>query len=145
MTLSRFGLLLASLTIVGGLVVACGDDDDGGNTPTTTNDAGSNTSPDGGGNPGENTPDASDSGTADAGDAGGDAGAKGLGQTCAANTECESNVCFIGGTGGGGGGTGGFCSLECTQPNTENVAPCNEHMDVFSGKCNGQRRCQKKN
>lgn len=141
MKLTRFGLLLASVTVVGAsLVVACGDDDDGGGTtPAPANDAGNVTTPDASA-PDSSTP---DGGTADAGD-GGSTTPKALGQTCAGNAECESNVCFVGGSGGGGNASGNFCTLTCAPTNTENVATCTAHADVFSGKCNGRGFCQKK-
>ena len=98
-----------------------GDDDDtvdsGKTTPTT--DAGHDT--------GTTTP------TEDAGhDSGNTSGKAGLGETCAAPADCESNFCFV-------GGQGSYCSLQCTTANAATVCV----PPVFDGTCNKQGYCRK--
>jgi hypothetical protein len=70
-----------------------------------------------------------DGGSDDGG--GGDAGLKPFGVPCADNSECESNVCFI-------GGNRTFCSLHCTSATQATDCP----VPPTSGMCNMQGYCK---
>ncbi len=70
-------------------------------------------------------------------DAGHDSGTpaasgKDLGETCAADKDCKSNVCFQ-------GGNGSYCSLKCTTANAATVCV----PPAFNGQCNKQGFCRK--
>jgi hypothetical protein len=54
-----------------------------------------------------------------------------LGQACKADSDCKSNVCFV-------GGSQSYCSLKCTSGNAASVcAP-----PTFDGVCNKQGFCR---
>ena len=54
-----------------------------------------------------------------------------FGQPCAANRECASNICFI-------GGNRTFCSLHCTMATAATDCP----VPPTSGTCNMQGYCK---
>jgi hypothetical protein len=65
------------------------------------------------------------SGGADARDAGRNPDPGAFGASCTSGSDCESNVCFL-------GGKGGSCSLVCTSdtdcpPGADGTAHCNPH------------------
>jgi hypothetical protein len=60
-----------------------------------------------------------------------DAALKPFGQPCAANEECESNICFI-------GGNRTFCSIHCTMATAATDCP----VPPTSGTCNMQGYCK---
>lgn len=63
---------------------------------------------------------------------GGDmAGLKPFGQPCTANTQCASDVCFI-------GGMQSFCSFHCTQATAATDCP----VPPTTGVCNNQGYCK---
>lgn len=62
----------------------------------------------------------------------GSSGKAALGETCAADGDCESDVCFK-------GGQKSYCSLKCTSANAATIcAP-----PTFNGVCNNQGYCRK--
>ena len=61
----------------------------------------------------------------------GDGGLLPFGQPCAANSDCASNVCFI-------GGNRTFCSLHCTMATAATDCP----VPPTSGACNMQGYCK---
>ena len=65
------------------------------------------------------------------GNGSGDGGLLPFGQPCAANAQCESNVCFI-------GGNRTFCSLKCTMETAATDCP----VPPTSGACNMQGYCK---
>ena len=60
-----------------------------------------------------------------------DGGGLAFGQPCAANSDCASNVCFI-------GGNRTFCSLHCTMATAATDCP----VPPTSGACNMQGYCK---
>jgi hypothetical protein len=64
-------------------------------------------------------------------DGGGDGGLLPFGSPCAANSECASNICFI-------GGNRTFCSLHCTMATAATDCP----VPPTSGTCNMQGYCK---
>src|SRR5262245_66139719 len=54
-----------------------------------------------------------------------------FGSPCSANSECESNICFI-------GGNRTFCSLHCTMATAATDCP----VPPTSGTCNMQGYCK---
>ena len=62
---------------------------------------------------------------------GGDGGLLPFGSPCANNSECESNLCFI-------GGNRTFCSLHCTAATQATDCP----VPPTSGTCNMQGYCK---
>ncbi len=118
-------LLLAACSSSSTTPTNGGDDDDTSHQtdPTTpTTDAGPHDS-------GATTPEP------DAGQDSGSTSVKaGLGETCAAAGDCESNQCFK-------GGQGNYCSLLCTAANAATVCV----PPVFNGVCNKQGLCRKPN
>ena len=65
------------------------------------------------------------------GDGGGDGGLLPFGSACSANSQCESNICFI-------GGNRTFCSLHCTMATAATDCP----VPPTSGTCNMQGFCK---
>jgi hypothetical protein len=59
-------------------------------------------------------------------------GGKAFGVTCAANSECTSNMCFM-------GGMGSYCSMHCTAATQATDCP----NPPTSGMCNGMGYCKK--
>jgi len=68
-----------------------------------------------------------DGGVADSGDG----GLKKNAATCAKPEECESNICFV-------GGTQSYCALSCTAASGPTVC-----VSPFTGSCNKQGFCKR--
>jgi hypothetical protein len=140
--------LLALATLALAPLACGGSEDDGSSTAAESTDSsqaapgdGTTTAGDGSGGsdpaaPPAAPPPAPPASPDGGGDGGGDAaapgGGKALGETCAKDADCASNVCYV-------GGKGSYCSLACTPKNAKTVcAP-----PVFDGSCNKQGYCRK--
>ena len=96
-------------------------------------DAGASAEGGGGSGDGGGTSDAStttEAGTTkDAGGGDGASGAGAFGDSCTDGKDCQSGVCFV-------GGSQSFCSIKCTSPSDCPVPPT-------SGQCNNMGYCKK--
>ena len=140
MKLSKSAVLLALGTpfLCAGVLGACGGDDNSGTNATDAGgvkDTGSSTLADTG------SAFVNDSGSlVDAGSDAGDGGLKGLGQSCTADPDCTSKLCFMGGGGGGVNSAGDYCTIPCNMPVVNDPVCANK--PGLTGKCNGKGACQ---
>ena len=122
--------LITGLLIVGSIAACSGEET---STPVSTADTGTVVT-DTGTAPTDTGTAVTDTGTSTSdasSDAPSDAGKKALGDTCTADGDCESNVCFM-------GGMGNYCTLKCTNENAATVC-----IKPLLPECNTKGYCKK--